>query len=614
MIPEDKVREIRERNDVKALVGEYVDLKRIGASFRGLCPFHSEKTPSFYVHPARQFYHCFGCHASGDVISFLMQLEGRSFPEAVRTLADRAGIELPVLDAEDDAEHRRQRERTERLAALMDAATGFYVRQLAEHPLGDMARAELERRGIGPEATERFRLGYAPHGWDALVRFLADGGWSPADAEAVGLIVPRRSGDGFYDRFRHRLQFPIADAHGRVVAFSGRILDPPPGADTDREPGAKYVNSPEGPLYRKGEVLYGLHEGRVQIRREGWAVVCEGNFDLVALHQAGVANSVAPMGTALTEKHAKLLRRYTEQVVLLFDGDAAGSKAVRAAFPVLAREALTVRVASLPRGADPDSYVREHGADALIERVQGAPGIVEHLIDEAAASSLGDAAATGRAIEELGPVIATVGSPVEIQLYVERVARKFGLTDVQAVKRQLRRGVRAARGGRRDPEPRPSADAPRGDPPGDLPALQCELVGVFFDVPDLFASESAKEVEELLTSPDLRAIFQTTSRMVESRGRVDAPALLTELSGNPAAPWLEERLAVQKYDGGGAQRALRDGVPRLARQNIELELPRLQQRILEARRLGDEERATKLTQEHVALFRSAKRLMQGIKR
>ncbi len=623
VIAEEKITEIRERTDLVALVGEYVPLKRVGASFRGLCPFHSEKTPSFYVHPARQFFHCFGCQASGDALAFVMRLEGRTFPEAARALAERAGVELPTLDPHEEEEHQRARQHAERLVALMDAAAGFYVDQLGSHPLGAMAREELSRRGVGSGAAEAFRLGYAPDGWDGLVRFLRGGGWSPADAEEVGLIVPRRSGDGHYDRFRHRLMFPIADTHGRIVAFSGRLLDPPPGQEPPAagEAGAKYVNSPEGPLYHKGEILFGLHEGRVSLRREGWALVCEGNFDLLSLHQAGLSNAVAPMGTALTESHARLLRRYASKLVLLFDGDRAGRKAVRAAWPLLAKVGLTARVVTLPPGADPDSFLREEGVEALRQRIDGAPSIVDHLIEEAALEAGGDPQGVAAAIEGLGPVLAALDNAVEVRLYVQRVAQKFGLRDEEAVRQQLRRGVRAARGGGRRHEPEPkkadptrvpmSASAGESRP---LPYLEAELIGAILDNPDLMGTEEAKSLEELLTSPDLRAIFQAASRMVESRRGVDASALISELTGDAAVRWLEERLAIQKYDERGALSVLRDGLSRLARQSIERELPRLQQEIIRARRLGDDRRADALTRERDELFTSANKLVQGGKR
>ncbi|MCA9609436.1 MAG: DNA primase, partial [Myxococcales bacterium] len=221
MIPEDKVAEVRDRADIVALVREYVDLKRAGTSLKGLCPFHNEKTPSFHVHPDRGFFHCFGCQVSGDPITFLMRIDGLSFPEAVRALAERVGVEITDLDDEEASAAKQARARRERLLSVLESAAGFFVKSLDAHRFGQMAWAELSRRGIERPAVERYRLGYAPHGWDELATFLSKRGVSPRDAEQVGLIVPRRQGDGHYDRFRHRLMFPIADTHGKIVAFSG---------------------------------------------------------------------------------------------------------------------------------------------------------------------------------------------------------------------------------------------------------------------------------------------------------------------------------------------------------------------------------------------------------
>ena len=593
VIPPEVIEEIRERTDLVSLIGEYVRLKKTGASFKGLCPFHSEKTPSFHVNPARGFYHCFGCKASGDCFKFYSALEGVSFGEAARQLAARAGVEIPESDSRDDRALRDQRKREGRLKELLDLSAGFFMRQVEEHRFGEMAREAWRARGIRDEVAAKFRLGYAPDVWDALSKYLGEQGYSLDEMERVGLVLPRRSGRGFYDRFRHRLVFPIADHHGRVVAFSAREL-PPSDPEEDltrrREPGPKYINSPEGPLYTKGKILYGLHEGRVEVRRAGWVLVCEGNFDLVALHQAGFGNSVAPMGTALTPDQVKLLKRFAEKVVLLFDGDKAGLRAVVAAEPILRKAGLETAVVTLPAGADPDSFLREHGAKALHERIEAAPSVIDHLIETAAAQAGADPEAVGRAITELGPPLSRIENPITRRLYVERVAQRFGVRDLEAVRTQLLRGVRAAnqegrgrRSGRRDARPAAQAaatsagarphvgmEAPPFDPgpsapppfdpdeagydgygaesaPGPGPervperqppvrpprpfraSLESEMLGALLDHPSLFASAEAQQFGELLTDTDLRAIFLSASRMQELRGSMEAPALLAEL-------------------------------------------------------------------------------------
>lgn len=608
MISEDKIAEIRQRAPVAEVIGSYVTLKKSGNSLKGLCPFHNEKTPSFYVHPARGFYHCFGCKASGDVFSFLMHVEGKTFPEVVRQLAEQTGVELPAYDPEREAEHQRHKKQSERLAAIMEKATEFYCAQLREHPDAEVARNELSARGISTEAAHAFRLGYAPHGWDALARFLERDGVSPADAETVGVIVARRSSRGHYDRFRHRLMFPVADVHGKVVAFSGRALRPTPSMEEQAEPPAKYLNSPENPLYHKAQVLYGLHEGRVEIRRDATAVLCEGNFDLVALHQAGFQNAVAPMGTAFTEAHARLIKRFAPKVIFLFDADAAGRKAVREAFTVLAKTGLDAQVVTLPEGADPDSFLREHGADSLRARIVSAPTIVEHLIDESAARAEPNPHGRAKAIAQLGPILARVESPVERSLYVERVARKFGITDVGLVRRELRRGWAGsgASGAARRDAVQQSIATPVSE-------LQSKLISALIDQPTLIREDQVQKLPSLLTSPDLRAIFDSILRMVDRQGSLDVTALLEELQENQLRPWLETRLAVQEHSLEEARELLDEGLPILERRNIEHELPRLQQRIVEARRVGDDALAAGLTREFVELTRSAHRLKSNVK-
>jgi len=608
VISEDKIAEIRERASIAEIIGNYVALKKSGNSLRGLCPFHNEKTPSFYVHPRRGFYHCFGCKASGDVFSFLMHVEGKTFPEIARDLAEQTGVQLPVYDPQREADLQRNRKQSHRLASLMEKAAEFYCAQLHEHPDGGIALRELSERGICEESARRFRLGYAPHGWDALTRFLDRAGASPADAEAVGLIVPRRSGRGHYDRFRHRLMFPVADVHGQVVAFSGRALSPAASMEEAREPPAKYLNSPENPLYHKGEVLYGLHEGRVEIRREDAAILCEGNFDLVALHQAGFRNAVAPMGTAFTEAHTRLIKRFAQKVVLLFDGDQAGFKAVREAYKVLSKAGLQSHVVTLPQGADPDSFLREQGAEALRARIVSAPTIIEHLIDDAAETVEPNPHAKADAISKLGPILAKVESPIERGLYVERVARKFGIIDVGLVRRELRRGL--GRTGVRSSAPRDAVRQPIATP---VSELQSKLISLLIDQPTLIHHEAAQKLPNLLTSPDLRAIFDSILRMVDRQESLDVTVLLDELQDNQLRPWLETKLAVQEHSLEEARRILDEGLPLLERKNIEHELPRLQQRIVEARRVGDDVLAAGLTREFVKLTRSAHKLKLNTK-
>jgi DNA primase len=420
MISPETIALVKERTDLVALIGETVKLTRRGRSFVGLCPFHKEKSPSFHVSPERGYFHCFGCKESGTAVDFLMKTEGQTFPEAIKSLAERAGVEIQeaLTDAERREAHAAKRAKDDLYAVNALAAT-YFERCLRDprhggHALSHYARAELAKRGLpwaeppthdGQEidrvaaTLQAFRIGYAPFGWDGLANFLRQQGVSPIAAEKVGLLVPRSSGSGHYDRFRHRLMFAVSDVMGRVLAFSGRALPDPDPAELARHnltgpstanadgPPAKYVNSPESPIYTKGEHLFGLYQARQAIRQRGEAVLVEGNFDVVSLHAHGIGHVVAPLGTAFTPAQAKLLKRFAPTVVVLFDGDAAGRKATRASRGPCREGGLTARVASLPTGADPDELVRTGGPEALQRVLKSARGMLEHLIDDALSSS-----------------------------------------------------------------------------------------------------------------------------------------------------------------------------------------------------------------------------------
>jgi DNA primase len=346
----------------------------------------------------------------------------------------------------------------------------------------------------------------------------------------------------------------------------------------------------------------------VEIRRNGWAVLCEGNFDLVSLHQGGIKNVVAPLGTAFTEAQAKLLRRFAQRVTLMFDGDNAGRKAVHAAYPILRKAELGARVVKLPQGDDPDAYLRRNGKEALGRVVEGATGIVEYLIDTAAEHSGTSAGERAAAIESLGPAVAAAANPVEIDLYIERIAQRFGIADQRSVREQLRRGVRATR-----PSGPGNQSQARSQPPGQtgvaprsgrvkLPPLQSEVLGALLDKPELFNSVYAEELQELLTAEELRSIFSAAFALYTEVGTLDAPRLLAELAGNAAyneiSGWLHERLSVETYaDRAKAEETLRSVIPLLWKQKIEAQRTDLVTRIKRAREQGNEELALQLTRQ-----------------
>ncbi|MFI5314776.1 MAG: DNA primase [Myxococcota bacterium] len=424
-IPEQVVAEIRERADIVQVVGRQVTLRKSGSRLWGLCPFHDEKTPSFQVHEDKQIFYCFGCGAGGDVFAFRMKQDGLDFPDCVRALGRELGIAIP--DARGDEGQSSAAHRANDVAAA-------YFRSELRGPNGAGARRYLVERGVTEELIDRFQIGFAPPGWDGLVSHLRRVGVSPADAELAGLIAKRQTGDGHYDRFRGRVVFPISDPSGQIAGFGGRAL----GDDTP-----KYLNSPESPVYKKSRVLFGLAQGLDAIRERGRVIVVEGYFDLLALHRAGLHEGVAPCGTALTQSHAHRIRRYAEEVVLLFDGDAAGQAAAERALPVLLAEGVRVRAAFLPLGEDPDTLLAKSGVAALRACVDSAVPLLDHLIERALKDAAGHAWAAADAARNLAPYLRAIGDPVERAAYVRQLASQLEIPPA-ALDEALRQGHSAA--------------------------------------------------------------------------------------------------------------------------------------------------------------------------
>ncbi len=418
-IGEDKIQDIRERCDIVEVVSSYLPLKRSGANHQGLCPFHHEKSPSFNVNSVRQIFHCFGCGVGGNVFSFLMRMEGLSFPEAVRRLGERVGIEVEA-EAPNPAEVRR-REEEERLARINEVACDFYQKILLDEPDGEAGRRYLKARGYDREIATRFRLGYAPDRWEALAQHLTARGFDPAPArDRLGLLRSGREGRGEIDLFRKRLLFPIFDLQGRVAAFGGRVLD-------DALP--KYLNSPESPLYHKGRTLFGLFQAREAMRRQGTGIVVEGYFDQLALVRAGFDNTVATCGTALTEDHARLLKRYCERLVLLFDQDSAGQKATFRAMEVLLAAGMPAAVVPLDAGEDPDSFLARRGAAVFAERLAAARPVLEVFIETALGAHDPGVEGQARAVELILGKLRLLQSDIERSLYLKTLAVRTGLDE-----------------------------------------------------------------------------------------------------------------------------------------------------------------------------------------
>ncbi|TKB24872.1 DNA primase [Desulfopila sp. IMCC35006] len=418
---DDIVARIKEESDIVQIIGECVDLKKSGTRFLGLCPFHGEKTPSFSVHSGQQFFHCFGCGESGDVFTFVMKYYSLDFPDAIKLLAGKYNIELPERRRSQEEQMRAQKK--DQLFAVNEKAASIYSRYLLESPGARAARAYLQNRGVKEDILTRFRLGYAPavevEGWNFLGGRIP-GAESKAAVEA-GLLVERENG-GTYDRFRDRIVFPIADLSGRICGFGGRIVG---------EGQPKYLNSPESPVFNKSNLLLGLYQQKEDIRRNNEAVLVEGNFDLISLVAAGCTNVVAPLGTALTREQLRLIKRFAERVTLLFDGDAAGIKAAVRGVPLFLAEQIAGRVAVLPEGDDPDTFIRKKGLAPLLQLLERAESLPEFVLHRFIAEFGLTLDGKRQIVEELQPLLKAAVSPLQRSVFAAHFAEKLGIPPEQ---------------------------------------------------------------------------------------------------------------------------------------------------------------------------------------
>ncbi|MBI5181622.1 MAG: DNA primase [Nitrospirae bacterium] len=417
MIPDDLADRIRERTDIVSVISEHINLKKSGQNYKGLCPFHLEKTSSFTVSPAKQIFHCFGCGVGGNVFHFLMKYESLTFPQALRHLGERAGIKIPESGKREGIEK-----------GIMDAfykanelAMEYFRRNLAESKEAEEARGYLKKRGIEKKTIEEFNIGYSLPEWDAAYRHLRQKGIDAAILEKVGLIIKREKSDGFYDRFRGRLIFPIFDLKKQVIAFGGRVID-------DSLP--KYINSPEGPVYVKGENLYCLEKARQEIGKRGYLLIVEGYLDAIMTYQKGVQNVAATLGTALTQGHLRLVKRFTNNIVLVFDPDSAGKKAAIRSAALFIESGMKAKVASLSEGTDPDTFLREKGVEAFVDKLRNSEKLLDFVIRE----TKGKEALTAidekiRVVDDLLPLISRLPNKIERNAYVRRLADELQLDE-----------------------------------------------------------------------------------------------------------------------------------------------------------------------------------------
>lgn len=445
---------VRAASDIVDVIGSYLPLKRAGANFTALCPFHKEKSPSFNVNPTRQIFHCFGCHKGGDVFTFVKEYESIDFPEAVKRLADRAKI---PIETEAGGEQSQTRHLKDTLLQIHEQIAQRWQNALANEASGQIGRDYLAKRGVSAEAIKLFRIGCAPEVWDDTVNWAKSKDFDLALVEKAGLILRKEGSDHYYDRFRGRLMFPICDEQGRVIGFSGRVL-------SGDEKTAKYVNSPETPIFTKSKVFFGLDKSKRAILDAGYAIICEGQLDLIACFMGGVQNIIAPQGTAFTADHARILKRYADEVVLCFDSDNAGQNAAVRALDHLLESGMAVRVAVVPSPHDPDSFIKASGGEAFRELIEKADGFFDYYLNRLCATNDG-ATDKGRltVLREMAEAVHKTHNGVLIDKYAQKTALRLGVSaeSVRAEFKKIGRNQKSSADSEPDESFEPEDELPR---------------------------------------------------------------------------------------------------------------------------------------------------------
>jgi DNA primase len=573
--------QVRAASDIVDVIGSYLPLKRAGANFVALCPFHKEKSPSFNVNPHRQIFHCFGCHKGGDVFTFVKDYENLDFPDAVRRLADRAKI---PLETEQGGEARESRDIKDKLLQIHEQITQRWQAALANDAAGQIARDYLAKRGVSADAVKLFRLGYAPDLWDDTVNWAKSKGHDAPLMEKAGLILRKEGGDHYYDRFRGRLMFPICDEQGRVVGFSGRVL-------SGDEKTAKYVNSPETPIFTKSKVFFGLDKSKRAILDSGHAIICEGQLDLIACFMSGVQNIVAPQGTAFTADHARILKRYVEEVVLCFDSDNAGQNAAVRSLDHMLGSGLAVRVAVVPAPHDPDSFIKESGGDAFKQLVEEAKGFFDYYLDRLCATN--DVTTDkGRLVvlRAMAEAVHKTGNGVLVDTYAQKTALRLGVSP-ESVRSEFRKLSRA----------KPSSTAPEvapaeaTAPPQPPPVPEYWLLKLLL-VNDELVQWATEHLDPTWPShPLVRQIVSARLNAHKENSWTSLPAFLEQCGTQELQNLITEATMESRPVPNPAQQ-LADVAMRLRNAYLERQLAALTQRLNQPG-LGDEERIELLRQQ-----------------
>ncbi|MEW6614599.1 MAG: DNA primase [Thermodesulfobacteriota bacterium] len=563
-ISDDKLEEIKDRASIVEVISDYVSLKKVGKNYKGLCPFHPEKTPSFMVNEEKQIFHCFGCNMGGNVLSFLMKMDRLSFPEAARELARRYGIDLPKIKIS-DADKRETLER-EWLFELNELAASYYHNLLVNEKEGKGAREYLRQRGIGNDVIIDHRLGYAQNSWDGLLKFLLKKGIPLPRVSELGLIIPKKA-QGFYDRFRGRIIFPIINIHGKVIGFGGRVLD-------NSLP--KYLNSPESSIYNKSNSLYGLKVAKDFIRSEDKVIVVEGYFDLLSLNQYSIKNVTATLGTSLTTGHIRILRRYTNNIITVFDADEAGEKAAARSLDILLKHGTSPKIAVLPSGFDPDSFVRKVGENSFKEIIAGSIPLIEFAINEVIKKH--DAFSVEgkvKIIEDVTPILAKIENKIERDIYIQRVSNRLDIKEDTIVS-QLRK---TKKGG--------DALQEKGIQSMDEDIVEKLLLKLMLLNNEVVHKIQEEAIIEEFVNKQYKEIGLLLLEEFNRQGRVDSGKIINCLE-DESSKSLISQLSIEKESIEDVQKILKDCINKIRMHKVDEEIKILDIKIKEAEEKKDE--------------------------
>jgi DNA primase len=596
-LSEEKVSEIRDRSSILEVVSDYVTLKKAGKNHRGLCPFHSEKTPSFMVNEEKQIFHCFGCGEGGDVFTFLMKVGHFSFPQAVEELAKRYGVKLPSREL--STTQKKEMAKREALFQINQIASEYFHDLLTKRREGEEGRRYLSQRGISQEVIAEHRLGYSTDRWDGLVRYLQEKKVSLEMAWELGLIFPKKKvGDstlreGWYDAFRGRILFPIFDLHQRIVGFGGRVI---------REGQPKYLNSPESSIYHKGEILYGLHVAKRYAAEKDCVMIVEGYFDLLTLHQYGLKHSVATLGTALTTQHIRTLKRYTKNLITIFDADQAGIQATLRSLPLFLEEEVVGKTIALPKGEDPDGFLRKGNLEDFGKRMEQALPLIDFFFERLMKTTdLKSVDGKVKVAKEGVALLAKIPDKIRRDFYVKALAERLDIQE-SFLYEMLRSSPKESS--------KAGEDLRKSSMDKTFPKSEEMVVRLMVQHPEFISTLSKEEIFKEFENPILQKMAEALEDLYQRKGRLDLPEALANFEEDLKGRLCEFAFQESGLEGGDRGKILQDCIQKIREKRLKKEKGELLKKIKEAEKQPEGKRLVPLLKEHQELAKKGRGLQK----